>query len=193
MLLALNKAFLYLNCQPRIFRKVPQASLSVCTKNYAPVYKHGWMQKHKRAGPSSTPPCEPHTPRPPHPSAPRGCGSLDTAGVGSTRNSRATGRGKGSWRKPPPPQGFGREEVLSHPTGQVGEDSEECGAQTSGPGSGRAVFSEKLENEISWQGVWNPVPEGASEVTGRGQCSGSGVPCRQSWTVARQGPGILSP
>ena len=33
MLLALNKAFLYLNCQPRIFRKVsPSVTESVCTQ-----------------------------------------------------------------------------------------------------------------------------------------------------------------
>lgn len=49
MLLALNKAFLYLNCQPRIFRKVsPSVTECVCTKNYTPVYKHSWMQKHTR-------------------------------------------------------------------------------------------------------------------------------------------------
>lgn len=49
MPLALNKAFLYLNCQPRIFRKVsPSVAECVCTKNYAPVYKHSWMQKHTR-------------------------------------------------------------------------------------------------------------------------------------------------
>lgn len=47
MLLALNKAFLYLNCQPRIFRKVsPSVTARVCTKNYTPVYQHRWMQKH---------------------------------------------------------------------------------------------------------------------------------------------------
>lgn len=45
--LALNKAFLYLNYQPRIFRKVsPSVTDCVCTKNYTPVYKHSWMQKH---------------------------------------------------------------------------------------------------------------------------------------------------
>lgn len=49
MLLALNKAFLYLNCQPRIFRKVsPSVAECVCTKNYTPVYKHSWMQKNTR-------------------------------------------------------------------------------------------------------------------------------------------------
>jgi hypothetical protein len=64
MFLALNKAFLYLNCQPRIFRKVsPSVTECVCTKNYPPVYKHSWMQKHgcvRKAPEAGT---QPHCPR----------------------------------------------------------------------------------------------------------------------------------
>lgn len=82
---------------------------------------------------------------------------------------------------------------LSHPAGQVGEDQEECGAQSQGPGSRGGVFVEKLENEIPWQEVPSPVPGGASEGTGLDQCLGSGVPGSQSRTVTPQGPGILSP
>lgn len=105
MLLALNKAFLYLNCQPRIFRKVPQASLSVCTKNYAPVYKHGWMQNHKRTGPNSTLPGEPRARRPAHPAAPSGGGSLETRpeqtppGIPKPQGGGKRGRGGGSHRR----------------------------------------------------------------------------------------------
>lgn len=160
MLLALNKAFLYLNCQPRIFRKVPQASLSVCTKNYAPVYKHGWMQNHKLQG--QTPLC-PAIPAlhvlhiQPHPAGVvrwrwgqrRLHQEFQSHREGGEREEEeeeataATGVRKGG-RTPHLPW-------LSHPAGQVGgEEQEECGAQSQGPGSVGGVFVEKLENEIPW-------------------------------------------
>lgn len=98
----------------------------------------------------------------------------------------AAGVRKGGRRTPHLP-------LLSHPAGQVGEDQEECGAQSQGRGGGGGVSVEKLENEIPWLGVWSPVPGGASEGTGLDQCLGSGVPGSQSGTVTPQGPGILSP
>lgn len=132
-LLALNKAFLYLNCQPRIFRKVPQASLRVCTKNYAPVYKHGRMQKHQRAGPK--PRCSTRKSRAPSPAHPASPSAWE--GARSTRPEERAPPGipepQGRGRKPP--QGFRREgalpPLLSRPDGRVGENREEPrGAQS---------------------------------------------------------------
>lgn len=146
MLLALNKAFLYLNCQPRIFRKVPQASLSVCTKNYAPVYKHGWMQNHKRTGPNSTLPRDPpHSTSRTSSRTQRGWFAGDGARGDSTRNSKATGREEREEEEEEATAAAGVRKGgrtphlswLSHPAGQVGgEDQEECGAQSQGLGAG---------------------------------------------------------
>lgn len=136
-LLALNKAFLYLNCQPRIFRKVPQASLRVCTKNYAPVYKHGWMQE--------TPACraqgpldllDPLDPRAPHST------SVHPAAPSAWEGDRSTGRVERAPPGIPEPQGRGRKApqgfrrqgalppLLSRPDGRVGENREEPPGRT---------------------------------------------------------------
>lgn len=141
--LALNKAFLYLNCQPRIFRKVPQASLRVCTKNYAPVYKHGWMQKHQRAGPKPHSTRDLRAPCPAHPAAPSAREGVRSTGPEEWAPPRIP-EPQGGGRKPP--QGFRREgalpPLLSCPAGKVGENREEHGAHSQESGGKHGIFVE---------------------------------------------------
>lgn len=200
MLLALNKAFLYLNCQPRIFRKVsPSVTECVCTKNYTPVYKHSWMQKHTRVHVktpqiglgTATTARESHsfrrTPRPvlhtqggtlrgvffAHP------GAEPAGGVVSTRNSRATGGGR---RRKPPQRGggWGSREPPSWASGARG--------QGAGVGGGRGRRGRQIEAPAPDRGAArravgeDPAAGGRSQIRrprgrrgGRGGVKGVGA------------------
>lgn len=191
MLLALNKAFLYLNCQPRIFRKVsPSVTECVCTKNYTPVYKHSWMQKHTRVHVktpqiglgTATTARESHsfrrTPRPvlhtqggtlrgvffAHP------GAEPAGGVVSTRNSRATGGGR---RRKPPQRGGGG--AASPRAGRAGRGARGPGwAEVAGGGVGRSRPRPPTEEPPG--GRWGRTRrrEAGARSDGRGAGAGGG-------------------
>lgn len=201
MLLALNKAFLYLNCQPRIFRKVsPSVTECVCTKNYTPVYKHSWMQKHTRVH-VKTPQIGLGTA-----TAARGSHSFGRTsrpvlytqggalgglfctpgcragrGVGSARNSRTTGGGR---RRKPPQQGWGEEgrkagapelgERGAGPGAGGGQRSREEGAADRGPGPRPRSRPAGGVGEDPAAGGGSQIRRPRGQRRGRGDRRGSG-------------------
>lgn len=203
MLLALNKAFLYLNCQPRIFRKVsPSVTECVCTKNYTPVYKHSWMQKHTRVHVktpqiglgTATAARESHsfrrTSRPVLHTQGGALGGLFCTpgcragrGVGSARNSRATGGGR---RRKPPQQGWGEErrKAGAPELGERGAGARGRGwAEVAGGGGGRSRPRPPTEEPPGggvgwgWTGRLEAGARGGGEGArsdGRGASAGGG-------------------